>query len=206
MAAFVLAVELVYLVVAFLVRSVAHRRRTGSIGFRLGRGGFVELLGGILFVTAIVLAVAAPILDLVGVVEPIPALHHPLVQGVGVALLAAGALATPVAQFAMGDSWRIGVDPEERTALATAGPFRQVRNPIFTAMTAVTIGIALALANPVALVSVALAVLAVQIQVRLVEEPYLRAAHGPAYEAYAAAAGRFLPGIGRLRNPTGART
>jgi protein-S-isoprenylcysteine O-methyltransferase Ste14 len=206
MAAFVLAVELVYLTVAFLVRSVVHRRRTGSIGFRLGHGGLVELFGGILFVTAIVLAVAAPILDLVGLVEPIAAFYHPLEQGVGVALLVAGVVATPVAQFAMGNSWRIGVDPKERTALVTAGVFRWVRNPIFTAMTAVAVGIALALASPVALVSAALAVLAAQIQVRLVEEPYLRAAHGPAYEAYAAVTGRFLPGIGHLRHSTRVRT
>ena len=32
----------------------------------------------------------------------------------------------------------------------------------------------------------------------LVEEPYLLAMHGAAYAAYAARAGRFVPGIGRL--------
>lgn len=33
----------------------------------------------------------------------------------------------------MGDSWRIGVEPTERTALVTTHPFGLVRNPIFTA-------------------------------------------------------------------------
>ncbi|MGH8905333.1 MAG: methyltransferase family protein [Egibacteraceae bacterium] len=204
MAAFVLAVELVWLAVAIPLRGAVQWRRTGSIGFRLGRGGIVELLGGILSGAAIVTALAAPILDLAGVVGSIPALLRPLWQVIGVALLLAGAVASSAAQFAMGDSWRIGVDPNERTALVTAGPYRWVRNPIYTAFTAVFTGAALALATSVALVSAALAILAVQVQARLIEEPYLRAAHGPAYAAYAAATGRFLPGLGRLRHPTGA--
>ena len=47
-------------------------------------------------------------------------------------------------------------------------------------------------------------VAAVQLQVRVVEEPYLRAVHGAAYDAYAARAGRFLPGIGLLAAPASA--
>jgi protein-S-isoprenylcysteine O-methyltransferase Ste14 len=38
-----------------------------------------------------------------------------------------------------------------------------------------------------------------QIQVRLVEEPYLRRVHGNAYRASAERTGRFLPWIGRDR-------
>jgi protein-S-isoprenylcysteine O-methyltransferase Ste14 len=37
----------------------------------------------------------------------------------------------------------------------------------------------------------------VQLQVRCIEEPYLRAMHGAAYEHYAGAVGRFMPGVGR---------
>jgi protein-S-isoprenylcysteine O-methyltransferase Ste14 len=51
----------------------------------------------------------------------------------------------------------------------------------------------------VAAVAVVCLIAAVQIQVRAVEEPYLRRAHGVAYAGYAARAGRFLPGLGRLR-------
>ncbi|PYG00281.1 hypothetical protein SAMN05216184_104223 [Georgenia satyanarayanai] len=40
--------------------------------------------------------------------------------------------------------------------------------------------------------------LAVEIQVRLVEEPYLIRAHGHAYASYSERVGRFLPGLGRL--------
>ena len=41
-------------------------------------------------------------------------------------------------------------------------------------------------------------VVAVQLQVRVVEEPYLLATHGKTYAAYAARVGRFVPGAGRL--------
>jgi protein-S-isoprenylcysteine O-methyltransferase Ste14 len=38
----------------------------------------------------------------------------------------------------------------------------------------------------------------VELQVRAVEEPYLRLVHGEAYAIYAANTGRFVPGIGRV--------
>ena len=44
---------------------------------------------------------------------------------------------------------------------------------------------------------------AMEIQVRLVEEPYLQQVHGEDYARYASRTGRFVPGIGRLeRRPT----
>ncbi|HLS74191.1 MAG TPA: hypothetical protein VK046_10500 [Actinomycetaceae bacterium] len=44
-----------------------------------------------------------------------------------------------------------------------------------------------------------------EIQVRLVEEPYLLRTHGPAYARYTARVGRFLPGLGRTHEPRQAR-
>lgn len=39
---------------------------------------------------------------------------------------------------------------------------------------------------------------ALEVQVRLVEEPYLRRMHGTAHEGYTRRVGRFVPGLGRL--------
>jgi protein-S-isoprenylcysteine O-methyltransferase Ste14 len=39
----------------------------------------------------------------------------------------------------------------------------------------------------------------VQFQVRFVEEPYLLTADGDSWRRYAAATGRFVPGVGSLR-------
>jgi len=99
----------------------------------------------------------------------------------------------------MGASWRIGVDETERTALITGGPFRLVRNPIFTAAVAVVAGVALAVPNLIAATGLAVALIGVQLQVRRIEEPYLLRAHGEDYRRYAGRVGRFVPGVGRLR-------
>ena len=59
-------------------------------------------------------------------------------------------------------------------------------------------GLALLVPNLVAAVMLVAFLTALQIQVRLVEEPYLHRMHGPAWEQYATRTGRFLPWIGRL--------
>jgi protein-S-isoprenylcysteine O-methyltransferase Ste14 len=60
-------------------------------------------------------------------------------------------------------------------------------------------GIALLSPTPVTLAAAVLLVLAVELHVRLVEEPYLLRTHGRAYAGYAARTGRFFPGVGGLR-------
>jgi protein-S-isoprenylcysteine O-methyltransferase Ste14 len=92
----------------------------------------------------------------------------------------------------------VGVDPSERTALRTDGPFRFVRNPIFTWMIATAAGLALLVPNVAGLAALVTLVVGMQIQVRLVEEPYLLRTHGGSYASWAAHTGRFLPGVGRL--------
>ncbi len=97
----------------------------------------------------------------------------------------------------MGASWRVGVDEAEKTELVTGGPFALVRNPIFSATVPAFAGLALLMPNVAALAGVAALVVALQIQVRLVEEPYLLRAHGERYAEYASRVGRFVPGVGR---------
>jgi protein-S-isoprenylcysteine O-methyltransferase Ste14 len=98
----------------------------------------------------------------------------------------------------MGSSWRVGVDPSERTALRTDGPFRWVRNPIFSWMILTAAGLALLVPNTASLAGLAALVFGIELQVRLVEEPYLLRTHGEAYASWASLTGRFFPGIGRL--------
>lgn len=195
-----LALYALYLATAFIARSIIQRRRTGSTGFRgiSGRPGSAEWTGGVLFVAALALGLLAPLLQLVGVVHPIAALDSPTVAGAGAALALAGIALTLAAQHAMGRAWRIGVDHAETTELVTAGPFSIVRNPVFAAMLPTAAGLALIAPNPIAIVAVALLVIALELQTRVVEEPYLLATHGQRYADYAHHVGRFLPGLGRL--------
>ncbi len=195
-----LVAVIVFFLLAFGLRSIVHYRRTGRTGFvgLTGRPGSAEWFGGALFIVAMAAGLAAPALQLAGVAQPFALLAVPWARAAGALLYLAGVAGTLWAQFAMGDSWRIGVDLEARTALVATGPFRWVRNPIFTAMSLATIGLALLVPNVVSLLAVVTLVVALEIHVRLVEEPYLTRAHGQRYRRYAASAGRFLPRLGRL--------
>ncbi|HJT92652.1 MAG TPA: isoprenylcysteine carboxylmethyltransferase family protein [Mycobacterium sp.] len=188
----------VFAVLGFGWRSWEQRRRTGSTGFRgvSGRLGSAEWFAGVGFVVALIAAVAAPVLQLAGVVSPLTVLHAGWIQLTGVVLAIVGIAATVYAQLDMGDSWRIGVDPSETTTLVRSGVFAWVRNPIFTAMLVFGLGIALVTPNVVAVIGFVLLLVTIELQVRVVEEPYLLTVHGDAYRDYLATVGRFVPGVG----------
>lgn len=195
-----LILYVVYLLIAFVLRTLIQLRRTGSSGFH-GVGGrplSAEWLAGVGFVVALIMGALAPVLALANVVEPIAALDTGVAHAIGLSAAVLGIAATFGAQVAMGESWRIGVEESERTKLVTDGPFGLVRNPIFSAMVPTGIGLALMVPSWLALVGAALLILAIELQVRVVEEPYLARVHGYLYTEYSARVGRFVPGIGRL--------
>ncbi|MFC4554689.1 methyltransferase family protein [Georgenia faecalis] len=183
---------------AFAVRAWVHRRATGSAGYRglSGAPGSAPWWGGILFVAALVLGAAGPALAVVEAVPAAVALPAAL-PWTGVGLMALGSLGVLAAQAGMGSSWRIGVDPAERTDLVTTGAFAVVRNPIFTAMIAALVGLVLLVPTVVTAAALACLAIAVEVQVRAVEEPYLRRVHGEAYARYTDRVGRFAPRIAR---------
>lgn len=201
MATLALILYVVYLVLAFGLRTLIQLRRTGSTGFHGlgGRPGSAEWVAGVGFTVALLLGAAAPVLALFDLVEPIAALDTTAAHVGGLVLAVAGIAATFYAQVAMGTSWRIGVDADERTELVTSGPFALVRNPIFAAMLPTALGLTLLVPSWVALTGLAGLVLALELQVRVVEEPYLLQAHGGTYADYAARVGRFVPGVGQLQ-------
>jgi protein-S-isoprenylcysteine O-methyltransferase Ste14 len=192
----------VALVVIFGLRSWVQRRRTGSAGFRgfSGTPADAGWWGGVLFIAAIVLGLAGLLLAVTGVVVADPPVA---VQVCGLVLALAGFAATLAGQVGMGSSWRVGVDPGERTTLVTTGVFGLIRNPVFSAMVAAQAGVVLMVPTWPSVLALVALVVAVELQVRAIEEPYLRAMHGSAYAGYAARAGRFVPGLGRMRAPAG---
>ncbi len=185
-------------VTAFGIRAAIQARRTGDAGFRgiSGRPGTASWWAGVAFVFALLGGAAAPIAALAGM-PPLPGTNPGWLRWAGLVVAVVGVGATLVAQSAMGASWRVGVDAAEHTDLVTSGLFAQVRNPVFTAMAVTAAGLALMVPNAVAVFALIALVVAVQLQVRIVEEPYLTAVHGTRYADYTARAGRFLPGIGR---------
>src|SRR5699024_1144539 len=126
--------------------------------------------------------------------------HPPRSMGVtGLALMLLGLVLVLVSQTAMGTSWRIGVDEEERTELVTRGIFALVRNPVFTGMGVLLAGQALVVPSAISVAALAVFVAAVQVQVRAIDEPYLVRTPGAAYRSYTTRTGRFVPLVGRQR-------
>lgn len=194
-----LILYVVFAVVALGWRTWLQWRRTGDTGLRMhAQPGTLHWWTSLGFVAAIVTGVAAPVAGRNGL-DPLAVLDNDAARAVGTVLAITGIVATGLAQWQMGASWRIGVDRSERTGLVTGGVFGIVRNPIYTAVIVTGLGLALMVGNVVAVAGVLALVAALEVQVRFVEEPYLRSTHGTSYDAYASVAGRFLPGIGRLR-------
>jgi protein-S-isoprenylcysteine O-methyltransferase Ste14 len=192
-------VSAVWFLSAVVGRMALQVLRTGDSGLRVEAGTFLSAAwwAHVALTSSTVALVAAPALvlaDVLGAVD-VPA----AVEWTGAVLAGGGVVATFGAQLVMGDSWRIGVSPGERTVLVTGGVFGLVRNPIFSAMVATALGVTLMVPTALGAAGLVVLVAALELQVRGVEEPHLRALHGSTYLAYTTQVGRFVPGLGRSR-------
>jgi protein-S-isoprenylcysteine O-methyltransferase Ste14 len=180
------------------VRGAIQYRRTGTPAMRVGDPrGTPQWWSRVVSTIGFVLLVGAGVAQLAGL-PPIDLLDRPLLVNLGLVLYALGIVLTMGSQAAMGDAWRGDVDPGATGRLVTEGPFLVVRNPTLLGSAITLVGLVLVMPNLLALAALVCSVLSIQIQVRLVEEPYLLRVHGDEYRRYAARTGRFLPGIGRL--------
>jgi protein-S-isoprenylcysteine O-methyltransferase Ste14 len=198
MTAIVLVLALAFAIVGFGVRSAVQIRRTGDAGWRMGRTQSpAARISHLSFGLSPFVLVLGLVLDLVDSGLAGQWTVPTWVQWAGLAMAVAGLVLTVVAQLDLGSSWRIGVDESERTDLITGGLYRWMRNPIFTGMGLFLVGEALAVPNPWTVAAAVLGIVGMEVQTRLVEEPYLVAVHGEDYGAWAARTGRFVPAVGR---------
>ncbi|MFC4049790.1 methyltransferase family protein [Actinomadura syzygii] len=204
MALTALIIYLVWAAAAFGLRSLVQWRRAGDTGFRGGglAPGSVQWWARIAFLAALLIGLAGPVAGLAGL-DPFDVLDRTAVRVTGLVVAVLGVVGTLAAQTSMGASWRIGVDEDEPTALVTTGAFSLARNPIFTAMIVTGAGLAAMVPNVVSLFGLVLTVATIELQIRAVEEPYLRRLHGRDYDRYAAEVGRFLPTLGRSQPTSG---
>jgi len=200
MAKLAAAMLVVFLVLTFFVRVAIQLRRTGTtglIGLRKGAGP-LEWLSGLLFLGGMAMAIVSLQLVLQDELDPIDALDVDALHVPGIVLAALGGLSVFGAQLGMGASWRIGVSEDQGTDLVTGGWFSVIRNPIYTAMIVGWMGFALMVPTWLAFAGVVVIAFALELQVRVVEEPYLVRTHGEAFRSYASRVGRFVPGVGRF--------
>lgn len=193
----------------FLLRTLLVRRRTGidPIAEKWQddvRGYVARWL--VVLELAIVANVALFALD-AGAYRwliPLPAFDEPALQATAVVLLVGSTVWVAVAQMQMGDSWRIGIDPDARTELVGRGLFRWTRNPIFLGMRITLLGLFLATPNVLTILIAVVGDVLIQVQVRI-EEEYLESVHGDAYLEYKRSVPRWLLGRRRGGVATAAR-
>lgn len=186
-------------VLLFGVRSILQWRKTGSTGFNgfHGRIGSLEWVAGFSITAGLVVTPLAPLSTLLNWPASQLFFENTTVHLIGAGLTVIGIIGALAAQITMGDSWRVGVNPADRTALVTTGIFTWVRNPIFSFIGVSLIGLLLIVPTPLAVTAIFLTLCGIEIQVRSVEEPYLLAGHGEVYQGYANHVGRFFPRVGK---------
>jgi protein-S-isoprenylcysteine O-methyltransferase Ste14 len=91
-------------------------------------------------------------------------------------------------------SWRLRAQTDANHQLATGGPFRYLRNPIYMALNLLAIGSAIWIPTTTVWIAVALMCIGSDVRAR-VEEGVLRETFGEEYRAYAARTRRFIPSI-----------
>jgi putative Ca2+/H+ antiporter (TMEM165/GDT1 family) len=150
--------------------------------------------GNLLYGTATVLGLVAPLLVGADVIDPITVFDDPglVVIGAGLALL--GVVLVLASQLELRRAG--GPDP----VLARSGLRSRMRNPGLTGIVLATAGVLVMVPTLVGVLAAVLLVVSVRIQVRAVREPMLAQLHGDEYVAYAARTGRYLPRLTSARS------
>jgi protein-S-isoprenylcysteine O-methyltransferase Ste14 len=121
-----------------------------------------------------------------------PLFHSSVAQWVGIAIAFFAYLATRSCWRRMGKSWRMGIDPDEKTALIFTGPYAFVRHPIYALSSVLVIATVVILPTPLMIGVAAIHLLLLQWEARR-EELNLSRVHGGQYDAYRRQTGRFIP-------------
>lgn len=100
--------------------------------------------------------------------------------------------ATLVCWKQMGPSWRIGIDPGEKTRLIVTGPYAFVRHPIYALSSLLMVATMVTVPSPLMLAVGLVHLILLQWEARR-EEQYLLRVHGDEYAAYRGRVGRFIP-------------
>ncbi len=121
-----------------------------------------------------------------------PLFHRPAIAWLAVLVAFAAWGATLVCWKRMGKSWRMGIDPGEKTQLVVSGPYAYVRHPIYALSSVLMLASVVAVPVPLMIAVATIHLLFLQWEARR-EEGYLLATHGEEYARYYRGVGRFMP-------------
>lgn len=110
----------------------------------------------------------------------------------GAVLAIAAMWGTLICWRRMGTSWRMGINPGEKTELVVAGPYAYVAHPIYGLQQLLVIASLAILPSPLMLAVTAIEIIFLNWEASR-EERYLCQVHGEIYAGYRRRVGRFLP-------------
>jgi protein-S-isoprenylcysteine O-methyltransferase Ste14 len=123
---------------------------------------------------------------------PIDALTHRWLSLCGYVFLAVAIVCSGIISRQMRDSWRVGIQPGDRTVLIQTGVFSVIRNPYFLTYYAMFISFFM-IRPAVVLLVLVLSIILVYHRIVLREEKHLHRMHGQAYADYMKRTGRYFP-------------
>ena len=185
-----------YMMVAFVLPSYRTYKQTGINPITFGKTGNAhDYIGFVMKVLIALLFIAVFIYSFndkaYQYLVPISYLMKDVFMIVGSILIHLSLLWISVAQYQMSNSWRIGIDENNKTELITKGLYSYSRNPIFLGMIISVAGIFFILPNALTFFLILSTYIVIQIQIRL-EEEFLEKQHGQEYLSYKQTTKRLL--------------
>ena len=114
------------------------------------------------------------------------------IRMVGILLGMMGNIIFIISVLTMKESWRAGVSYEEKTDLITDGIYQISRNPAFLGFDLVYTGMCFMFFNPVLVVISLLAIIMFHLQIKYVEEPFLKQEFKEQYLQYYQQVNRYI--------------
>lgn len=185
-----------YMLVSFIWPSIRTYKSTGINPFVFGNSESATDYVGRLFKINIALIPLTLVFLWIGNVAydkllPVIYLNTPTIQVLGIVFCVASFGWTVIAQWQMGNSWRIGIDEKNSTNLVTHGLFRFCRNPVFLGMLFTLAGFLMILPNAITLLAFCLGYVLIQVQIRT-EEEFLLRQYGNLYLQYKSSTKRLI--------------
>lgn len=184
----IIALPCIYLL-TFIVRNIMVRQR---IGQPVKAKDHLLLASIILSSSCFIITIASTTESFYRVIGGIYTLRSFALTVFGLVLFAVSIVLGWVISGQMRDSWRVGVQKDQKTTLIKDGIYAYVRNPYF--LTYFVMYFSLFLMRP-SLILLMLILLTIGLFHRMVlnEEKYLLSIHGEVYEQYRLSAGRYFP-------------
>ena len=187
---------IMYMLVAFVIPTYRTYKQTGINPITFGKNdnahdyiGFImKVLIVLLFVAVLTYSMSE---KMYSYLVPISYLQTQILTITGLALIHIALVWISIAQFQMSNSWRIGIDEENKTKLVTEGIFSISRNPIFLGMIISVLGLFFIVPNALTFFLTITTYIVIKIQIRL-EEEFLQKQHAQDYVNYKLKTKRLL--------------